>query len=88
MLVIRDHLLLLLAFVGIVGCASTERLYYRPASSAAVTPPERSVANEYFKSIAPFESLNPPAASSSPTLTKNEIDARTPNREELPAHVR
>ncbi len=76
----RDHLLLLLALLGVVGCASTERLYDRPTSSAPVAPQVRSAANEYFNSIAPLESINPPAASS--------IDAPTTVRDELPAHVR
>ncbi len=81
MLANRDHLLLLLVFLGVVGCSSTERLYYRPAFSAAVAPPqERSAANEYFQSIAPHQSINPPAAGSA--------DAITTVRDELPAHVR
>ncbi len=36
------RLLLLLAFLGIVGCSSTERLYNRPAQTALVTPSSRS----------------------------------------------
>ena len=80
MLANREHLLLLLAFLGVVGCASTERLYYRPASSAALVPQEKSAANEYFNSIAPLQLINPPAASSA--------DAPATIRDELPAHVR
>ena len=80
MLANREHLLLLLAFLGVVGCASTERLYYRPTSSAPAAPPVRSAANEYFNSIAPLESINPPAVSGA------EVPATV--RDEIPDHVR
>jgi len=82
----RENLLLVLAVLGIVGCSSTERLYYQPGTIS----PFSSKLNYPAYSFAGSSAL----VSSSPSFTANvesehvkEAEAQPSIRDEIPAHV-
>lgn len=83
MLANRDSLLLLLAFLGIVGCSSTERLYTRSVPAALVTPSSRTSITITSNSIV----VTSPAAAVVEPAIISETETRPALQQEIPAHV-
>ncbi|MGH7817497.1 MAG: transglycosylase SLT domain-containing protein, partial [Candidatus Binatia bacterium] len=83
----RDHLLLLLAFLGVVGCSSAERLYYRPGFISPAGTQLGYGVHSFAGSTLTSSSVTPPLASSSEAPLARETEPRPTSRDEIPAHV-
>jgi len=86
MLARRANLLLVLAVLGVVGCSSTERLYDRPQTNAAIGAqlnlPVQSPAGPSMPAIS-----NPATASNIEIQPIKEVDLKPSIRDEIPTRV-
>jgi membrane-bound lytic murein transglycosylase D len=82
----RVNLLLVVAVLGVVGCSSTERLYYRPGTLSPISSQLNFPVHSFAGSSVPLSS-NPSVASNIEVQPVNEAEPKPSFRDEIPAHV-
>jgi len=82
----RDNLLLVLAVLGVVGCSTTERLYYRPGAISPISSQLNFPAHSFAGSRIPVSS-SPSVASNIEIQPAKETESKPSIRDEIPSHV-
>ena len=82
----RDNLLLVLAVLGVVGCSTTERLYYRSGAISPISSQLNFPVHSFAGSSIPVSS-SPSVASNIEVQPAKETESKPSIRDEIPTHV-